>query len=132
MSGKIIYKDESYRIIGAAMDVHNELGCGFTEPVYQEALEYEFRLRQIPFEREMSLPVIYKGEKLNKSFRADFVCFDKIIVEIKAMPLLDEFRSQVYNYLKASGFELGLLINFGCSSLEYDRILKKQNWGAQS
>ena len=125
----IVFKEESYAIIGAAMEVHRELGCGFTEPVYQDALEYEFQLRKIPYQREMPISVVYKGKSLGKCFRADFVCFDKIIVELKAVQsLVNEYYAQVYNYLKAGGFDLGLLINFGQTSLEYERIVKKQKW----
>lgn len=111
---------ESYDIIGAALEVHKQLGCGFTEPVYQEALAEELRLRNIPFERERVFTVTYKGKPLSKEFRADFVCFNQIIVELKAVSeFAEEHYAQVYNYLKATGMQLGLLINFGKTSLEY-------------
>lgn len=123
MNDKIIFKNESYDIIGAAMAVHSELGCGFTEPVYQEAFERELLLRNIPFEREKTFKVFYKGVELSKRFIPDFFCFGKIIVELKAVSdLTGEHHSQVYNYLKASGMKLGLLINFGKTSLDYKRI----------
>ena len=126
---KIIYRDESFNIIGAAMEVHRIIGCGFTEPIYQEAFEEELRLRNIPFEREKTLHVSYKGKVLTKEFRPDFICHDKIIVELKAVDeFVDEHISQVYNYLKASGMQLGLLINFGNKSLEYKRIPCNKKW----
>ena len=119
-----LYEKETYTIIGAAMEVHNVLGCGFLEPVYQEALEKEFSLRDIPYKREMVLPVYYKNELLKKTYIADFVCFEKIIVELKALSnLTNEHKAQVLNYLKAIRFKLGLLLNFGKQSLEYKRII---------
>ena len=125
----ILYQQESFNIIGAAMEVHSIIGCGFTEPIYQEALEEEFRLRNIPFQREKTLHFSYKGKILTKDFRPDFICYDKIIVELKAVDeLVDEQFSQVYNYLKASGLQLGLLINFGHKSLEYKRIPCTKKW----
>ena len=129
MSDKIIYRTESFNLVGAAMEVHKLIGCGFTEPIYQEAFEEELRLRGIPFEREKVINVTYKGKVLSKCFRPDFVCYDKIIVELKAVDeFTDEHISQVYNYLKASGLELGLLINFGTTSLTYKRIPCNQKW----
>jgi len=119
-----ILKDECYQIIGACMEVHSELGSGFLEAVYQEALAREFNKREIPYVYESRLDVYYKGEKLNKHYYADFVCFDQIIIEIKAMEgLTDEHLAQVLNYLKATGFRIGLLINFGTSKLQYKRII---------
>ena len=130
MEDEILYKDESYRIVGAAMEVHNVIGCGFVEAVYQEALEMEFKLRGIPYEREKVFQIKYKGVELEKDFRADFVCFDKIIIELKAVSdIVDEHYAQVYNYLKASGMQLGLLINFGNISLETKRIPCSHKWG---
>ena len=129
MEDSILFREESYKIIGAAMEVHKVLGCGFTEPVYQEALELEFQLRGIPYEREKTFHVHYKGQLLERDFRADFVCFDEIIVELKAVSdFTDEHYAQVYNYLKASGMDLGLLINFGKKSLEHKRIPCTQKW----
>lgn len=120
---ELLYPKESYAIIGAAIEVHKQLGCGFTEPVYQEAFAEELRLREIPFEREKVLTVTYKGKVLTKEFWADFVCYNKIIVELKAVvDFAEEHYAQVYNYLKASEMQLGLLINFGKTSLEYKRI----------
>lgn len=121
----LIYSEESYAINGAAMEVYNQLGHGFLEPVYQEALEKEFLLRGIPFEREKLLTISYKGEKLKQTYKADFVCYGKIIVELKAVSeLTDAHRSQVYNYLHATGFRLGIILNFGFSNgLERERIV---------
>ena len=127
LESKLVYKDESYKIIGAAMTVHRELGSGFLESVYQEALEIEFKQLNIPYLREASVPVDYKGIKLQKQFNADFICFDNIIVELKAIKELDSIQeAQVFNYLKATGFKLGLLINFGEPSLVYKRIVKEK------
>lgn len=121
----LIYSNESYAINGAAMDVYNHLGHGFLEAVYQEALEREFLRRGIPFEREKVLTISYKGEVLKQTYKADFVCYDKIIVELKAVSELTEtHRAQVYNYLHATGYSLGLLYNFGfANGLERDRIV---------
>jgi GxxExxY protein len=129
MEDRILFKEESYKIIGAAMEVHKVLGTGFTEPVYQEALELEFQLRDIPYVREKNFQITYKGQILEKEFRPDFVCFDEIIVELKAVSdFTDEHYAQVYNYLKACQMGLGLLINFGKKSLEYKRIPCTQKW----
>ncbi|ABA88727.1 PDDEXK_3 family protein [Syntrophotalea carbinolica DSM 2380] len=121
---------ETYAIIGAAMAVHSELGHGFLEPVYQAALEREFRLQGIPFQREAEIPVFYKGKQLDVSYRADFICFRNIIVELKALQKLSTVEeSQILNYLKATGFERGLLINFGAPSLQHKRfILSADRW----
>ena len=120
----MIYKDEVYNIIGAAMSVHSELGYGFLEPVYQEALEIEFQIREIPFEREKQLPVFYKNYLLDKKYFADFICYDKIIVELKATSgIISEHISQTINYLNATKNRLGLIINFGEKSLTYQRII---------
>ena len=125
----ILYKEESFNIVGAAMEVHRIIGCGFTEPIYQEALEEEFKLRGIPHQREKVLHVTYKGKILSKDFRPDFICYDKIIVELKAVDdLVDEHYSQVYNYLKATGLQLGLLINFGKKSLYHKRVPCSHKW----
>ena len=121
----IIYKEESYAIRGAIIEVSSELGCGFLERVYQDALELEFRLRNIPYEREKLIQVMYKGHPLGEPYRADFVCYGKIIVELKAVSeLTDAHRSQVYNYLHATGFRLGIILNYGFSNgLERERIV---------
>lgn len=121
---KIIYKEESYSIIGACMEVHNELGCGFLEPVYQEALALEFKKKDIPFKKEQQLKIFYKGIILERKYIADFICYEKIIVELKALKSLNsEHESQLLNYLKATGYKLGILINFGESQLKYKRLV---------
>ena len=129
MDNHIVLKAESFNIIGAAMEVHGIVGCGFTEPLYQDAFEEELRLRKIPFSRENTFYYTYKGKVLSKYFRPDFICYDKVIVELKTVDeFTDEHYAQVYNYLKATGMELGLLINFGNKSLEYKRILRNSKW----
>jgi GxxExxY protein len=118
----VIFPQESYDIIGAAMKVHSTLGCGFTEKVYQDALAVEFAQGNIPFQREVELHVIYNDVTLPSTFIPDFICYDKIIVELKAVKELDDMhRSQAYNYAKVAGYQLALLINFGESSLVYER-----------
>ncbi len=120
----LIYKQEAYEIIGAAMEVHNELGCGFLEAVYQEAFECELKEKLVDYQREKLLSIYYKGKILNKLYSADFVCYDKIIVELKALSALtSEHDAQILNYLKATGIKLGILINFGTKSLQYKRIV---------
>lgn len=117
-------KVETYSIIGAAMEVHKQLGCGFLEGVYQEALQIEFESRSIPFVKEIHLKIEYKGQILNKYYMADFLCFDSVIVELKALSELNsEHESQIFNYLKATNKKVGLLINFGKQSLQYKRIV---------
>lgn len=112
----------TYAIIGAAMEVHRVLGCGFLEPVYQKALAVEFTNRTIPCRRETSFPVFYKDVKLNVPYRPDFICFDNVVVELKALARIGGIEeSQVINYLKVTGHEIGLLLNFGARSLEYRR-----------
>ena len=125
----ILYQQESYNIVGALMTVHRELGCGFLEPVYQEAFEKELQLRHIPFEREKQFNIYYKGHKLSKTYVSDFVCYDKIIVELKAVDSLNEtFYAQTLNYMKITGYQLGLLVNFAKPQLEYRRIVRQQGW----
>ena len=110
------------------MEVHSELGCGFLEAIYQEALELSFMDTEIPFEREIQLDVYYKGRQLNKKYFADFICFDEIIVELKAVnKLSDVHYAQVLNYLKATGKRVGLLVNFGAKSLEYKRVIPQKS-----
>lgn len=117
---------QTYAIIVAAMEVHNQLGPGFLEAVYQDAMEIELKLRSIPVIREMGLPVMYKGNKLNCSYRADFICYGEIVVEIKALSRLTTVESaQVLNYLKAINYQRGLLLNFGSSRLEPERLVNK-------
>ena len=123
MSGDV-RDPRTYAIIGAAMGVHRELDCGFLEAVYQEALAVEFEARGVPFEREVNLPFSYKGETLNTAYRADFICFDSVIVEVKAISKLGGTeQAQLINYLKATGHEVGLLLNFGAQSLQHQRLV---------
>lgn len=116
--------ERTFKIIGAALDVHKELGCGFLEAVYQEALEREFTTQEIPFRSQPVVKIIYKGKPLNKTYQPDFVCYGEVLVEIKALSVLTGAeKSQIINYLKASGLEVGLLINFGSGSLEHKRFI---------
>ncbi|MDR0691514.1 MAG: GxxExxY protein [Prevotellaceae bacterium] len=125
---ELLYKDESYAIIGACMKVHATLGSGFLEAVYQEALSKEFRKKAIPFKEQEKLKISYEGEILNKFYKADFVCYDKIIVEIKSTAILLPIHcNQLLNYLSATGFALGLIMNFGTISLTYKRIINSRN-----
>jgi GxxExxY protein len=115
---------QTYAIIGAALEVHRVLGCGFLEAVYQEALEREFLRRGIPFRREVELPIEYKGERLAAIYKADFICYNDIIVELKALDdISGKEKAQVINYLKASKFLRSLLINFGTMRLHYERLV---------
>jgi GxxExxY protein len=117
-------RDElTYKVIGAAMEVHKNLGCGFTEKVYQDALEKEFQIQRIPYEREVRMRVMYKGENLDSEFIPDFVCYDKMIVELKAVEeLTDLHKAQTINYLHVSRMSVALLFNFGAESLEFQRF----------
>ena len=120
---------QTYAVIGAAMEVHRQLGHGFLEAVYQEAAVVEFQLKQIPFEREVALPVQYKNIILPVHYRADFVCFSEIVVEFKALAhITNTEEAQLLNYLKATGMRRGPLINFGAPSLQYKRLV----WGYES
>ncbi|MDA3890976.1 MAG: GxxExxY protein [Salinivirgaceae bacterium] len=120
----LIYKEEVYKIIGAAMEVHKELGCGFLEAVYQEALSLEFEEQKITFEQEKVIEIYYKDLLLNKKYKADFLCYGKIIIEIKALSSLNsDHENQLLNYLKATEEKVGLLINFGTKSLQYKRMV---------
>ncbi|MFH1953990.1 MAG: GxxExxY protein [Pseudomonadota bacterium] len=112
------------RIIGCAMEVHKELGCGFLEAVYQEALGREFNLQGIPNTVQPIIEIFYKGGTLDKKYQPDFVCYEQVIVEIKAIALLTGLEeAQLINYLKATGLKVGLLINFGAKSLEHKRLV---------
>jgi GxxExxY protein len=113
---KLLYSDEVYQIQGAIFEVSRELGTGFLEAVYHECLALEFVSRQIPFSPSPLLGLTYKGQPLQQTYRPDFVCFDRIIIELKSVrDLAPEHRAQVLNYLKATGLRLGLLVNFGCA-----------------
>ena len=122
---EIIYPEESYKIMGACFEVYKEKGCGFLEAVFQGCLEFELTDRHIPFVAQPSLTLEYKGRRLKQTYAPDFVCFGKIIVEIKAVSALnDEHRAQVHNYLRATGHRLGLLINFvHFPKVEVERIV---------
>jgi GxxExxY protein len=114
----------TYAIIGAAMEVHQQPGCGFLEPVYQEALAIELANRTIPFQREQKFPINYQGCALETHYRPDFICFEAVIVELKALGRLSSIEeSQVINYLKVTGYHIGLLLNFGNRSLEKRRFV---------
>lgn len=121
----ILYKQESYEVMGACFEVYKEKGVGFLEPVYHECLEIEFRLRGIPAVHHPGLALEYKGHALKRNYEADFVAFSKILIEVKAVKgLADEHRAQVINYLKSTGFKLGLLVNFGKpGGLEWERLV---------
>ena len=123
---EILYPDESYAIVGACFNVYNDKGSGFLEPVYQECLEIELEHQAIPFKAQQELELHYRSRKLTNSYIPDFVCYDKIIVELKAVTVLtDQHRAQVMNYLKATGYKLGLLVNFGKHpDLEVERIVR--------
>lgn len=118
----LIFKDEVFKIVGAAMNVSNHLGCGFLEAVYQEALELEFADDNIPFESQKLININYKGRIMKKEYIADFLCYEKVIVEIKAIKQITEIEeAQLLNYLKATKLPLGLIINFGGKKLEWKR-----------
>jgi GxxExxY protein len=125
---ELVLKEEVYAIVGAAIEVHRELGAGFLEAVYQEALERELALREIAFEAQRELVIHYRGQPLSKIYVCDLLCFDKVLVELKAMDrLTGREEAQVINYLKAAGLPVGLLINFGAhGKLEWRRLVKSQ------
>ena len=124
----VLTTERTYAIIGAAMEVHRRLGHGFAEPVYKHALATEFDYCRIPYVRECELPVFYRESRLPVSYRADFLCYSNIIVELKALEHVgDAARSQVMNYLKATGLARGLLLNFGSAKLDYKRVLWAPN-----
>lgn len=124
---------QTYEIIGAGMEVHSGLGCGFLEAPYREALEREFIDRNIPFECEVKLEISYKGELLRTVYRPDFVCYGKVIVEVKSIRTITRIEeAQILNYLKASGMGRGLLLNFGSTSLEYRRFLRDEHFRKES
>ncbi len=128
MKTNLIYEAESYQLIGACLEVYREKGCGFREPVYQECMEIELRLRGVPFVPRKPLALEYKGCPLRAKDEPDFICHEKIILELKAVgELADEHRAQVQNYLKATGFKLGLLVNFGhYPKLQIERIVAER------
>lgn len=123
---EIVFKQESYDIMGACFEVYKEMGCGFVEPVYQECLEIELENRTLPFRAQSELQLRYKDRLLKQKYIPDFICHEKIVLEIKAASkLTDEHRAQVHNYLKATGFKLGLLVNFGhYPKVEWERIVR--------
>ena len=125
-TANIMYAEESYAIMGACFEVYKEKGCGFLEAVYQECLELEFGFQKIPFGAQVTLCLTYKGCPLKQKYVPDFICHDKIVLEIKAvLQLADEHRAQVHNQLRATGHRLGLLVNFGhYPKLEYERIVR--------
>jgi len=125
VNSNIIYREQSYQIMGACFEVYKEKGCGFLEAVYQECLELEFGLQGIVFKPQVALALTYKGRPLKQKYVPDFMCFDKIILEIKAVTqVTDEHRTQVHNYLRATGYKLGLLANFGhYPGVEHERIV---------
>jgi GxxExxY protein len=122
----LLYEEETYKILGACFEVYKDKGCGFLEAVYQECLEIEFELQGILFQPQAELILSYKGRTLKQSYIPDFICFGKIIVELKAVArLADEHRAQLHNYLMATGHRVGLLVNFGhYPKVEYERIIR--------
>jgi GxxExxY protein len=122
----VIYREESYRIMGACFEVYREKGCGFLEAVFQECLELELTEQNIPFSAHPLLALEYKGRMLRQTYSPDLVCFGRIVVELKAVSkLADEHRAQVHNYLRATGHRLGLLVNFGhFPKVEFERIVR--------
>jgi GxxExxY protein len=122
----LVFEEETYKILGACFEVYTDKGCGFLEAVYQECLEIEFGLQDIPFQPQEELTLTYKGRTLKQTYIPDFICFGKIVVELKAASqLADEHRAQLHNYLRATGHRVGLLVNFGhYPKVEYERIIR--------
>ena len=122
----LVHEEKTYQILGACFEVCREKGCGFSEPVFQECMELELGFRRIPFVAQPRLELEYKGLRLNQSFLPDLICYDQIIVELKALAeLKNEHRAQLHNYVKASGYRVGLLVNFGhYPALHYERIIR--------
>ncbi len=132
-SGVFTGDDQTHAIIGAALEAHRRLGQGFLEAVYQEALAIELEERGVPFRREVAIPIVYRDRTLTCGYRADFVCYDDVIVELKAIrQVTDIERAQVINYLKATGLSRALLLNFGATSLEHKRFLNKPSLSVKS
>ena len=123
---EVLFKEECYRIMGACFEVYKEMGCGFLEAVYQECLEIEFAAQALPFRPQKPLTLLYKGQVLQQKYIPDFILFEQIILEIKAVSeLTDEHRAQIHNYLKTTGYRLGLLVNFGhYPKVEWERIVR--------
>ena len=120
----LLYEDETYQIIGTCLEVYNKLGPGFLEDVYQEALEIIFKERGICYLREQNIKIQFKSHFLEKTYRADFICFEHIIIELKALSTLTgEYEAQLINYLKAIPYKIGLLVNFGSNSLQHKRLI---------
>ena len=122
---ELIYREECYKIVGACFELYNDKGCGFLEPVYQEFLKIELAHHGIPFAAQQRLPLSHRGQRLKQFYTPDFICYGKILLEIKAVSTLaDEHRAQVINYLNVTGFELGLLVNFGSyPKLQWERLV---------
>jgi GxxExxY protein len=123
---EVLFKEESYKIMGAMFEVYREMGCGFLEPVYQECVEFEMSDQQIPFIPQVQLKLKYKHHLLKSKYVPDAICYEQIVVELKAVKeITDEHRAQVHNYLKATGYRLGLIVNFGhYPKLQYERIVR--------
>ncbi|MEM6363655.1 MAG: GxxExxY protein [Planctomycetota bacterium] len=123
---QIIFKDDSYQIMGALFEVYKEMGCGFLEAVYQECVDFEFGDRELPFAQQVQLKLQYKHHALKSKYVPDFVCYGQIVVELKVVKnIIDQHRAQVHNYLKATGYRLGIIANFGHHpKLEYERIVR--------
>ncbi len=123
---KILYKEESYQIMGAMFEVYREMGCGFLEPVYQECVEIELTDRKIPYVAHVQLKLKYKHHELRSKYIPDAVCYECIVLELKAVKeITDQHRAQVHNYLKATGYRLGIIVNFGhYPKLQYERIVR--------